>query len=150
MGSFSGICTSEGLVAIGSVGGYLNTVKMPNQVSPRIPSRMRWLAIAAGCVFGIVSFLHYGWFFLFIPSVLILGAVIQPRFPRLGSVLLAFGACIVTFYGLFLGVPIVLIIRNLGVRHGLEDLVFLGLSLASVVLIIWCDAQLVADARARR
>src|SRR5215469_2326358 len=94
----------------------------------KIPSRIRLLAILAGCVFGIVSFLHYGPFFLFIPSVLILGAIIQPRFPHLGNVLLAFGASIITLYRMFLAVPAVILTRELGINHGAEDLVGLVLS----------------------
>jgi succinate-acetate transporter protein len=110
---------------------------------------VRRLAVAAGSVFGIVGFLHYGLFFLFVPSILVLGAIVQPRSPRLGNGLLALGAAVLTFYCAFLGVPAVLLIGGLRSHHSLEDVAFLILSLVSIALVIWCDVLLVIEARAR-
>jgi hypothetical protein len=67
-----------------------------------ISSGTRWLVIGSGCFFGLVSFLNYAWFFVSVPAIiLILGAVMQPRFNRLGRRLLAVGAFLVTLYGMF-------------------------------------------------
>jgi hypothetical protein len=107
-------------------------------------------AIAAGCFFGAIGSLHYGWFFLLVPCVLILGAIVQPRFHRPGRWLLALGACILTFYASFLGLPAVLLIRRLRLHHNLEDVGFLFLCLVSVLLVVWCDVALVVDARKSR
>ena len=115
-----------------------------------VPSRIRWLAIAAGCFSGLVGFLHYGPFFLLVPSVLILGAIIQPWSPRPGRWCLALGACIVTFYASFLAMPAVLLIKHLRLHHNFEDLIFLCLFLASVALVGWCDVALAVDARRSR
>lgn len=62
-----------------------------------IPLKTRWLAIGAGGLFGIVGCLHYGPFFLLVPSILLLGAIVEPSLPRLGKVLLAVGAAVLTF-----------------------------------------------------
>jgi hypothetical protein len=110
-----------------------------------------------GCTFmsarwkrGIVGCLHYGPFFLFVPSILLLGAIVEPWLPRLGRVLLAVGAAALTFYSLFLGLPAVLLIRGLGTHHSLEDSTFLVLSLLSVLLVILCDVMLVKNERKLR
>jgi hypothetical protein len=115
----------------------------------KVPLKTRWLAIGTGGLFGIVGCLHYGAFFLFVPSILLLGAIVEPWLPRLGKVLLAVGAAVLTFYSLFLGLPAVLLIRGLG-HHSLEDSVFLVLSLLSVVLVILCDVMLVKNERKLR
>src|SRR5258706_4516253 len=85
----------------------------------KIPLKTRWLAIGAGGLFGIVGCLQYGPFFIFVPSILLLGAIAEPWLPRLGKVLLAVGAAVLTFYSLFLGLPAVLLIRDLGTHHSL-------------------------------
>jgi len=50
----------------------------------KVPLKTRWLAIGPTGLFGIVGCLHYGPFFLFVPSVLLLGAIVEPWLPRLG------------------------------------------------------------------
>ena len=115
-----------------------------------IPLKTRCLAIAAGGAFGIVGCFYYGPFFLFVPAILVLGAIVEPWSRGLGKVLLAVGAAVLTFYCFFLGLPTLLLIRDLGTRHSFEDSIFLVLSLLSVVLVIWCDVMLVKNERKLR
>jgi hypothetical protein len=115
-----------------------------------MPSGTRWLVIGAGCFCGLVGFLHYGWFFVFVPIILIFGAVVQPWFNRLGRWLLALGAFIVTIYGMFFAVPAVELIGRLPLHHSLEEVVFLLLFLVTVLLIVWCDVALIMEERKSR
>jgi hypothetical protein len=115
-----------------------------------IPNRTRWLVIGAGCFYGLVGFLHYGWLFVFVPIILILGAVVQPRFNHLGRWLLALGTFIVTLYGMSFAVPAVELIGRLPLHHSLEEVVFLLLFLVTVLLIVWCDVALIMEERKSR
>ena len=115
-----------------------------------IPLKTRCLAIAAGSAFGIVGCFYYGPFFLFVPAILVLGTIVEPWSRGPGKVLLAVGAAVLTFYCVFLGLPALLLIRDLGTHHSFEDSIFLVLSLLSVVLVIWCDVMLVKNERKLR
>lgn len=112
-----------------------------------ISNRRRWLALTTGLVFAFVGFLHYGSLFLILPLILIIGAIAQPRFRRVGRWMLAIGASVLTYGATFLAVPAIILIRELPVHHSNEELIFLLLCLATVTLVIWCDVELVIDAR---
>ena len=114
------------------------------------PLGTRWLVIGAGCFYGLVGFLHYGWFFVFVPIILVFGAVVQPWFSRLGRWLLALGAFIVTIYGLLFAAPAVELIGRLPLHHSLEEVVSLLLFLVTVLLIVWCDVALIMEERKSR
>ena len=112
-----------------------------------ISNRRRRLALITGLVFAFVGFLHYGLLFLSFPLILIIGAIAQPRFRRVGRWMLAIGASVLTYGATFLAVPAIFLIRDLPVHHGSEELIFLGLCLATVMLVVWSDVELIIDAR---
>ncbi len=113
----------------------------------------RWLAIATGCLSGVAGALQYGLFSLIIPSVLVLGAIIQPWSFRPGKWLMWLGAFFLTLYvGLFFAPQLV----DITVTSGLRSLDSLGiwilfsLTAASVLLVIWCDIALAVEGRRSR
>lgn len=112
-----------------------------------ISNRRRWLALITGLVFAFVGFFHYGPLFLILPLILIIGAIAQPRFRRVGRWMLAIGAGVLTYGTTFAAVPAIILIRELPVHHSNEELIFLVLCLATVMLVVWCDVELVIDAR---
>ena len=119
--------------------------------SETVPSKIRWLAIAAGVVSGIAGSLPFGPVYAFIPSLLILGAIIQPYIRRPGRWLLHVGALLVSFYvALFLLPAAVGIIWTALLRSDSMLAALLLLDVLSVVLISWCDFELVIEARQRK
>lgn len=113
-----------------------------------LPSGIRRLALGAACVSGIVGFLHYGVIFLAFTLVLILGAFVQPKWPRPGKRLIALGAWILTFYVAgFLGVPAIITARRVPSHHEFGDLLFLCLCSVSVFFVLWFDVAFIINAR---
>jgi hypothetical protein len=113
----------------------------------------RWLAIAAGCLSGVAGALQYGPFSLIIPSVLVLGAIIQPWSFRPGKWLMWLGAFFLTLYVGFLFAPqIVDITVNSGLRSldSLRIWILFSLTAASVLLVVWCDIALAVEGRRSR
>lgn len=85
--------------------------------------------------------------FLLVPSILILGAIIQPYLPRSGRWILSGGALLVSLYVLvFLAPQAVGIFQTLRVYHGVRDLMLLSLFIVTILLVGWCDVALVTDA----
>src|ERR1700689_3361940 len=85
--------------------GILGTPRVKNQFHSTaiISGKIRQLALASGCVVGLAGFFYAGPFSLIAVCPLILGALIQPHFPRSGRLLLSVGVFLPTFYaGFFL------------------------------------------------
>ena len=118
------------------------------------PRGIRWLAVATGCFSTAALLPHVTWVSI-VASPLALGAIVQPRFPRLGRYLIAAGAFVVTWMVLPLGVmPLVgaVTVKDLLLPLHERDFLPLGLLTALIVspfLIIWCDAALVIEQRKR-
>jgi hypothetical protein len=113
------------------------------------PLKIRLLAVAAGCVNGLaLSLLSPLFFLLHFP--LILGATLQPYSPRVGKWVMSAGVLITTLYSSQFAVLAAISIGRLRLHHAFEDLAFLSLFLTSIILVVWCDAALVADARRLR
>ena len=115
-----------------------------------LSSRLRWLALAAGCVSGI-ALVSFGVLSVFglLPMV---GAAIQRRMPRVGRWVLYVGAALLTY----LVVPFGMVALRETIKTGFFpfDFVAVTLTLAwllSPALVIWCDVALVVEAvRERR
>lgn len=109
----------------------------------------RVIAIAAGCFSGAAGSLEYGPFFLIVPAVLVLGAIIQPWSTRPGRWLMWLGAFFLTLYEGAFFVPQIaeVITSQFASLDSVAIQVLFLLTLVSVFLIIWCDAALVVDAR---
>jgi hypothetical protein len=120
----------------------LESVSYKSRILPR---KLRFLAVMTGCVVGI-ALMSYTWRSLSaIP--LILGAVLQPRVPRMGRLLLSVAAPLLSAWVVPLGVIMLVgTVRGDPFPHD-----FLGVSLTlawilSPILLLWCDATLVAEA----
>ena len=112
-----------------------------------LPRKIRLLAVAAGCLSGVAGCLGMGLLFWIYPSLLILGAVAQPRFPRSGRWLMYVGAPILSVWILPYGVGVVSDgVRNLPRYHDVNSLVVIILWAMSFSLVAWCDIALVIEA----
>jgi len=122
--------------------------KPPEHTARVLPAWMRLLAILAGCLSGLSGFLVFGIAFLFVPLVLILGAIIQPYVPRLGRWVCSVGAVIVSAYaGIFLVPQAFGSIWALRYWHTPHDFGVLFLFVFSVGLVVWTDVVLVMNRR---
>lgn len=111
-----------------------------------MPGKIRLLAIAAGIFSGIAGFLLFGLILLIVPSVLILGAAIQPYWTYIGRPLMWLGAFLLTFYAsVFLAPQAFVGILELPAPPDLFQAIILVLLLVSLVLVIWCDAALIIE-----
>lgn len=108
------------------------------------------LAVLAGCLSGFAGFLVFGIVFLFVPLILILGAIIQPFVPRLGRWVFGVGAMLVTVYvGVFLVPQALGTMSRLAQDHAPLDVALLFLFVLSITLVFWVDVALVMDERGR-
>ena len=113
-----------------------------------VPSKVRWLAIATGCISGISGSLLFGPLFFLFPSIQILGAIIQPYSPRSGRFLLSFGAFFLSFYTfLFLGPQAFGALSMWRSIVDLNGIALLVLLLVSLITVAWCDVALIVDAK---
>lgn len=114
-----------------------------NNVVPIVPVKVRLLAALAGCFSAVWGVLVFGWPFAVVPVFLILGAIIQPRSPLPGKWLMWVGAFLLSMVVLPIGTPTLFAgIRGLGFYHDTSMIVTFSLSLASVLLVVCCDATL--------
>jgi hypothetical protein len=118
----------------------------PPQTTEILSARVRWVAIAAGCVGGIFGM---GLTLLFpIFSVpLILGAIVHPSTPRPGKWLMWVGALVLSCTGLYFSWGVMLDDLRNGLRY--PDFMTVGifyLSIATVIIVSWCDLELVVEA----
>jgi hypothetical protein len=105
------------------------------------PRRIRWLAIATGLsTAGLYCFLTP--FAVLGPAMLILGALLEPRFPRQGKWIIWFWA-----FGWSMAlVPLALVLfHNFPRDHEYMMLVLASLLIASTLLVLWLDEELIVD-----
>src|ERR1700674_72401 len=98
--------------------------------------RIRWLAIATGLASALALFPIL---FLLYPAILIVGGIIQPRFPSMGKWFVWAGAA---------ELLVVLITYDVHVLfpHPLSQPPYMSLMVSvSTILIIWCSTELIAD-----
>jgi hypothetical protein len=116
-----------------------------------MPSRVRWLAIAAGCISGTAGALLFGPLFFLFASVQILGAITQPHAPRSGRLLLSVGACLLSCYTfLFLGPQAFGAISMWPSDIDFNHITLFVLLLISLLSVTCCDVVLVVEARRLR
>ena len=113
-----------------------------------VSARTRWLAILAGCVAGITGAVSISLFFPLVASLLIFGAIAQPRFHRTGFWLMLVGALFLSLYVLPIGAGILLgSFKTLRLYHDFNIVaVTLGWA-GSFLLLAWCDAALMIEGR---
>ena len=111
------------------------------------PARVRWLAVAAGCLSGLSGSLVYGIEFAIAPLILVLGTLLQPYSPRPGRYLTRVAAFFGSFFvGVLLAPISVSLIRVLGLHLDSSSLTLFCLSLTSVLVVSWLDIELIAEA----
>jgi hypothetical protein len=111
-----------------------------------MPVRIRRLAIAAGCVAGALG-IGMTYIFPIVSAPLILGAYTQPRSTRSGRWLMWVGALLLNFSSLYFAWGVMVdVLRNLPRFHDFMILLFLVLSVATLILLGWCDVELVLEA----
>jgi hypothetical protein len=109
----------------------------PNKLT--VSNRTRWFAVITGLVAAVAG-VFAGGLFLAMPIPLILGAVIQPRFPRAGRALICAGAVWLTFWVFDAGFFTVLETHSTD-RLGLADF----LVVVVVLLVALCDFAIVTE-----
>jgi len=110
-----------------------------------VSSRMRWLAVATGCFTGAAGSVGFTWGFAIVPSILIVGAIVQPRSPRAGRVLMCAGALSLSIWVLCFWLFILP-----GSRFANRPSA-IALTLVSVLLVALCDvATVIEEVKLRR
>ena len=114
----------------------------------------RSLACAAGLVSMIALVFYVTYLAPVLVSALILGAVIQPRFLRLGWWLMSSGLLLVAIFILPLGITFFIFLREGQAMQGYppsSEIIFMSSVVVSNLLVIACAIALVAEAvRAKR
>src|ERR1700733_306573 len=106
-------------------------------MNSRVSNKTRGLSIATGCVTAVVGCWRLGTGFAIVPAFLVVGAIVQPRFPRVGRVLLSSGALALSLWViLLLLVPESIVSDYIG---------FVALKLISVLLVGLCDLTIVTE-----
>jgi hypothetical protein len=116
-------------------------------IETKLARYSRWLAIVAGLLVAITGSLGWGPLFAFYPSIMIIGAVAQPRSGYSGTWLMWLGTFWVSIFT-FLYFPRVALqsLKLMIDGHGHLDLLMLILSALSTVAVALCDVALVVDA----
>jgi hypothetical protein len=103
--------------------------------------------MATGIATGGAGVLAFGWLFLIVPSVLIVGALVQPRAPRSGKLLMWVGAGIVSIVIVPVGFEVLRESNN--IARLVKDPKTVAISLLfimSTALVISCDVALAVNA----
>jgi hypothetical protein len=123
-------------------------INSPTGQSPEIlPAKIRLLSIATGCFIAIAGSLIVGLLFSIPPIILVLGAIAQPYLRVAGKWLIGVGAVLLSLEVMVLMVVIPEGIRLLRLYHDRNFLGTLTFSIASVLLVTWCDVALIIEAR---
>jgi hypothetical protein len=104
-----------------------------------VSSKTRWLAVATGCFTAVAGSLGFTWGFAIVPGILIVGAIVQPLFPRAGRVLMCAGAvslsCWVLTFCAFI----------LPESRFADRPAVIALTSVSVLLVALCDVAIVIE-----
>ena len=110
-----------------------------------MPARLRWVAIAAGCVAGAFG-ISLTFLFPLFSVPLVLGALMQPRSTRSGRWLMWVGALMINCFSLYFAWAIMLEDFRRLPQYDFITVAFFYLSIVTVILVSWCDVELVLDA----
>ena len=116
-----------------------------------LPQKIRWLAIAAGFVTG-SAVLSFTWL-LSVPAILLMFAgIVQPRSPQLGRLVLSVVAPLIGVGAIPVGALFLWeMARGAPFPHDPLGLAITSSWVLSPILLIWCNATLLAEAiRERR
>jgi hypothetical protein len=111
-----------------------------------VSKKVRWLAIIAGFTTAVISLFMFGLESSISAAILILAALVQPYFGRPGRWLMWLGAFFLSITGILLGAAIPEGFQMLRLHPSSTVLALLSLTILSVLLLIWCDVALIADA----
>jgi hypothetical protein len=106
-------------------------------MSPVVSTETRLLAIVTGCFTALVGSMALGVMFSMYPGVMVVGALLQPRFRILGRGLMLAGALLLSAWVLPYGVSI--LFQGIGRP---DVMIF---TVASVLLVAVCDVALVVE-----
>jgi len=124
---------------------------MSGKEEQQYPSRIQWLAGAAGCAAG-AALWSLSWILSFAAIFLIVGAAVPRWFPRAGRWFILAPALLLSAIILPIGIanPGLLVWNFLVGPH---DFIFVGVSLVwllSPILLIWCITAVLTDCHTRR
>ena len=117
----------------------MQTNKSENQTASVINSKIRWFAVVTGCFAAIAGYFRFSYASACVPSFMIMGAIIQGRFPRCGRVLICAGAIALSYWVFVVDVSLLI---ETGPTHHLGQF---GLTLASVLLVALCDCAIAIE-----
>jgi hypothetical protein len=115
------------------------TLSNSDRTNAIISAQTRWLAIITGCLAAVVGMVGFGPLFVAVPGFLIVGASIQPRFPRAGRGLICAGALWLTFWVFDIGT---LIFVDHGARGSLP---VSAVSFALVLVVVFSDVAIIME-----
>jgi len=111
-----------------------------------ITGRTRWLVIATALVVAITSWPGFGLYAVIYPTVLVVGAVIQPRLQRYGFWMMFVPAVFLSAWILPFGCFLLFdAIRTITLQHHSTMAVVSSLWGASLVLLACCDTALIKE-----
>jgi hypothetical protein len=108
-----------------------------SQKSPIVSIKARSLVIATGCFTALAGSLALGVMFSLFPGVMVVGALLQPRFRNLGRGLMLAGALLLSAWVLPYGVLILF--------QGIGRTDVMIFTAGSVLLVAVCDVALVVE-----
>jgi hypothetical protein len=131
--------------AVSQTSNEVDALESVSYKSRILPHKLRLLVVVTGCVSGI-ALMSFTWLSL-LAIPLIVGALVQPRAPRAGRLLLSVFAPLLSVW--FIPMGVVMLVEAVQGASFPHDFLGLGLLLAwilSPILLIWLDAALVVDA----
>ncbi len=111
-----------------------------------VSRRTRWLAIATGCITAVAGSVSLTVLIAIVPILLILGAVVQPRYPRSGLGMMLLSALSLSSWVIPIGIGIMFeSVSTLRKYHDFNMVAVTALYVVSFFLVVCCDAVLVID-----
>lgn len=111
-----------------------------------VSDKTRWLAVLTGCFTAVAASVSITWLMAFVPILLILGAIAQPRFPRSGVALMFVSALSLSSWVVPITVGLLIqSVRTLPTHHDFDIVAVTSLYVVSFLLVICCDAALIID-----
>jgi hypothetical protein len=116
----------------------VGSLESESQKSPSVSIKTRLLVIVTGCFTALAGSLAVGVMFSIYPGVMVVGAILQPRFRILGRGLMLGGALLLSAWVIPYGVLLALDLT-------IGELRVFGFALGSVLLVAVCDVVLVIE-----
>jgi hypothetical protein len=111
-----------------------------------ITGRARWLVIATALVTAVTNWPGFGLYSVIDPSVLVVGALVQPRSQRYGFWMMFVPAILLSAWMLPFGCFLLFhTLRTISSYHDFRMVVASSLWAASLLLLAWCDVVLLRE-----